>query len=138
MVHKSAWAGLSWHGQDASLPGQDAGGDTSRPALFLEASNWQRWGVLCKPPLHWPYGTGTQAFYCIPLLILSTHNAQNSICNNFEGALAFSYESYTLELHIPDEGSQWGSLRAIISHFWVIRAPFGLGARFLCIETLVK
>ena len=33
-------------------------------------------------------------------------NAQNGICNNFEGALAISYESYTLGLHIPDEGSQ--------------------------------
>ena len=65
-------------------------------------------------------------------------NAQNGICNNFEGALAFSYESYTLGLHIPDEGSQRGSLRAIIGHFWVTQALFGQGARLLCVETLVK
>ena len=55
------------------------------------------------------------------------HNAQNGICNIFEGALAISYESYTLGLHIPDEGSQQGSLRAIISHFWVTQAPFWAG-----------
>ena len=66
------------------------------------------------------------------------HNAQNGICNNFEGALAFFYESYTLGLHIPDEGSQRGSLRAIIGHFWVTQPLFGQGARLLCIETLVK
>ena len=52
-------------------------------------------------------------------------NAQNSICNNFEGALAFSYESYTLGLYIPDEGSQRGSLKAIIGHFWVTQAFLG-------------
>ena len=46
-------------------------------------------------------------------------NAQNGICKNFERVLAFSYEIYTLGLHILDEGSQWGSLRAIIGHFWV-------------------
>ena len=38
------------------------GGDTNYPALFLEAPNWQHWGVLCKVPLPWPYGTGTQDF----------------------------------------------------------------------------
>ena len=40
------------------------------------------------------------------LLILSTCNALNGIYNVFEGALAISYESYTLDLHILVEGSQ--------------------------------
>ena len=41
--------------------------------------------------------------------MLSTCNAQNGICNVFEGALAISYESYTLVLYIPNGGSQQGS-----------------------------
>ena len=56
-------------------------------------------------------------------------NAQNGICNNFEGALAISYESYTLGLHIPDEGSQWGSSE---SHYWPLLgdpAPFWAGCQ---------
>ena len=65
-------------------------------------------------------------------------NAQKGICSNFEGALAISYESYTLGLHIPDEGSQRGSSRAIFGHFWMSRPLFGQGARLLCVETLVK
>ena len=125
-------------GRMQSLPGQDVGRTPRCPALYLEASNWQLWGELCKPPLHWPYGTGTGAFLGILLLKLSMHSSQNGICNNFEGALAISYESYTMGLYIPDEGSQQGSSRAIIGHFWVTQALFGQGTRFLCIETLVK
>ena len=72
------------------------------------------------------------------MLILSISNAQNGICNNFEGALAIFYENYTLGLHILDERSQRGSLRAIIGRFWVSQPLFGQGATFLCVETLVK
>ena len=42
-------------------PGRMWAGTQRRPALFLEASNRQCWGELCKPPLGWPYGTGTSS-----------------------------------------------------------------------------
>ena len=51
---------LAWAGHKLARAGLSrCGRNTSRPALFLEASNWQRWGVLCKPPLPWPYSTST-------------------------------------------------------------------------------
>ena len=40
------------------------------------------------------------------MLILSTCNAHNGICNDFEDALAISYESYTLGIYILNGGSQ--------------------------------
>ena len=55
--------------------------------------------------------------FCWLYFALSIHEAQNTICNIYKGASAISYESYTLGLHIPVEGSQWESLRANNSQF---------------------
>ena len=50
MVRKSVQAGnkLVWAGTQV-IP-------------LSKSLYWQCWGVLCKPPLPWPYGTGTLAF----------------------------------------------------------------------------
>ena len=59
------------------------------------------------------------------------HNAQNGICNNFEGTLAISYESYTLGLHIPVEGVRVDkSLDIKYLFFFKINKKFVLSAFF--------
>ena len=75
--------------------------------FFLEGSNWQCWGVLCNTTStlalwHW-YSSLLGHFVAY---IKHAHNAQNGIFNVFEGTLAISYESYTLGLYTPNEGSR--------------------------------
>ena len=78
------------------------------------------------------------------------HNAQNGICNIFEGSLAISYESYTLDYiyRSKEANERAGSSRAkelenkgaqepMMANLGGLN-PFGMGARLLCIETLVK
>ena len=62
-AHKLPWrisrAGISRRGQDTKSAWAGRGRDTKTSSPLLEASNQQRCCELCKPPLCWPYGTGT-------------------------------------------------------------------------------
>ena len=56
IAHKLAQC-ISWRKREISRHGR---GYKSSSPLF-KSLYWQHWGVLCKPPLPWPYSTGIPA-----------------------------------------------------------------------------